>query len=272
MSFATIMVHVDDAAAARIRLAGSLAERFNSVLIGIAATAPIPPPAESGDIAVGEVAADALQETAAILERRGNEFRSVLAGSKARSEWRSYADLLPHLVLAREARAADLVIIGGPQHAATPYDSLDRAAVILLAGRPVLVVPPALETLTARRVVMGWKDTREARRAALDALPFLHEAEMVMIVQVSDPGREDEAQRHVDDVARHLGRHRITTTARVMPHVATPAHELVRVATAEGADLIVLGGYGHSRLGEWIFGGVTRDLLTTSPVCCLFSH
>ena len=75
------------------------------------------------------------------------------------------------------------------------------------------------------------------------------------------------------DVARYLAGHRITTVAeRVRPVDGTTVDSILRLAQDESADLIVAGAYGHSRLGEWVFGGVTQALLSQSPVCCLFSH
>jgi nucleotide-binding universal stress UspA family protein len=75
------------------------------------------------------------------------------------------------------------------------------------------------------------------------------------------------------DVANYLARHRIeTVTERVLPVDATAANSLLRFIENENISLIVAGGYGHSRLGEWAYGGVTRDLLAESPVCYLFSH
>jgi len=137
----------------------------------------------------------------------------------------------------------------------------------------VLVVPTGVDSLRAKHVVIGWKDTREARRAVQDSLPLLHEAEHVTIVEVCEEGMEEQAQRRIDDVAHYLTRHRIKVAARTVAHSKGPAaDELIRVGREQSADLIVAGAYGHSRLGEWIFGGVTRGLLRSCPVCCLFAH
>jgi len=168
-----------------------------------------------------------------------------------------------------EARAADLLVVG--RQAEDVARSLDPGSVVLRAGRPVIVVPPNIDTLEAARIIVGWKDTREARRALRDALPFLQRAEAVTIVEVSET--EARAHARAADVTRYLGRHKV----QVGPSIAARtkggvADELIRLAKVEGADLIVAGAYGHSRLGEWAFGGVTRDLLASSPVCCLFSH
>src|SRR5262249_29892722 len=110
------------------------------------------------------------------------------------------------------------------------------------------------------------------RRAVQDALPFLREAENVVIVEVSERAG-DQASSRLRDVDNYLARHRVATvTERVLPVDATAANSLLRFIADENISLVAAGGYGHSRLGEWAYGGVTRDLLAESPVCCLFSH
>lgn len=272
MSFATVMVHVglDDASAPRIRLAARLSDRFNSTLIGVAAYAP-PPPAYSGDFVGDYLSEDELEDFTAHLKRRGDEFRVIAGEHRSKVEWRSDIDF-PGDVVAREARAADLVVIGRDPAPGDGHRSLDPGSAILKTGRPILVVPPALEALRAERVVIGWKESREARRAVQDALPFLHEASRVSIVEICEQGYENEVRWHMDDLAHYLTRHRITVGAPIIAHAKTEADELVNIASKQGADLVVTGAYGHSRLGEWIFGGVTRDLLAKSPICCLMSH
>ena len=121
--------------------------------------------------------------------------------------------------------------------------------------------------------MVGWKDTREARRAVLDSLPLLREAAQVTIVEICGSGEEEAATARLDDVARYLERHRIKASPKIiLHHAGSPADQLIRLAQVEGADLLVTGAYGHSRLGEWVFGGMTRDLLAVSPLCCLMSH
>jgi nucleotide-binding universal stress UspA family protein len=134
-------------------------------------------------------------------------------------------------------------------------------------------VPPGIDTLKAEQILIGWNDSREARRALQDSLPLLHEAKSVAIVEVCDDSMEGLARRHVEDVAHYLTRHRISVGSATAgaPKHGIAAH-LIDLARVEGADLIVTGAYGHSRLGEWIFGGVTRELLASSPVCCFMSN
>ncbi len=274
MSFATLMVHVDihDESDARIRLADQLCQRFNARLIGISASAPVPAPAEGGPLVGAQLIIDQMQDIAARLAKCEERFRLVAGPPRSGIEWRSELDF-PSKMVAQEARAADLLIVGRDPAPGGIYQSLEPSGIILKAGRPVLVVPPAVESLRAEHVVIGWTETREARRAVQDSLPFLHEATRVTIVEVCRQGLEDQARRHIDDVAHYLMHHRINVGVRIITHAEGPAApELIRIARDETADLMVAGAYGHSRLGEWILGGVTRDLLSSCPVCCLFAH
>jgi nucleotide-binding universal stress UspA family protein len=255
----------------RIRLAVDLADRFHALLIGIAGRSYLPP------FLAEDSAADAARNDG---ERK--EMMDVLAGMEKKFlsaakhvkhvEWRGIPDDANSLV-PREARAADLVIIGRKQDAHDLYYSLDPAITILRAGRPVLLVPDEIDSLEARRIVVGWKDSREARRAVRDALPFLKQAKEVMVVTVCEHGSETQAKTHIDDVENYLLRHKVIVGAKAFLHTKQSiATELLRFAKDERADLVVAGGYGHSRLGEWALGGVTRELLSKSALCCLFSH
>jgi nucleotide-binding universal stress UspA family protein len=273
MSFATLMVHVDlyDSSDARIRLAGDLADRFKSNLIGIAACAPVRPPSDIG-FAASPLFADQMRDIASRLEKRGEDFRVFAGRPERRVEWRADMDV-PVKVVAREAGAADLIIIGRKAAHGDVYQSLDPGGSVLQVGRPILVVPPNVDVLRAENIVIGWKNTREARRAVQDSLPFLHDAKRVTMAEVCEEGDEEQVRRRIDDIAHYLTRHRISTATRVVPYAKrSAADELIRLAKDESADLIVAGAYGHSRLGEWIFGGVTRDLLASCPVCCFLAH
>jgi nucleotide-binding universal stress UspA family protein len=273
MAYASVMVYIDfDAATeARVRLAAGLSDRFESTLIGIAACAPQPSFVRGGVAIAPLFTQDNLDGLKVALDQQEHRFRSIAAKGSRQVEWRSALDL-PTEFVAREARAADLVIIGREHPLGDPYQSLDPGALLLRAGRPVLMVPNGPDRLRANRVVVAWKDTREARRALSDSLPFLHGAEKVFIVEVCEEHETETAQRHVSDVMNYLTRHRITTSAGLMLHAGNVTDELLRITRTEQIDLLVAGAYGHSRLGEWVFGGVTRDLLRESPVCCLFSH
>jgi nucleotide-binding universal stress UspA family protein len=274
MSFATLMVHVgaDPNSDARVRLAAGVAGRFSSMLIGISASILPPYPAENVYFINKKIFDQEHRDILAALKNAEASFRSAADASGLKIEWRSAVDL-PENYIVSEARAADLVIVGQARETVDITRSLDPGTAILKTGRPILVVPPGIDTLKAERILIGWNDSREARRAVHDALPLLCDAKSVAIVEICDDGMEAAGRRHVDDMTQYLARHRISVgSATAVTATDRVADQLVKSAADEGADLIVTGGYGHSRLGEWIFGGVTRDLLKKSPVCCLFAN
>jgi nucleotide-binding universal stress UspA family protein len=274
VSYASLIVHVDadGDSSTRVSLAASLADRFHAHLIGVAGWAPMSVfLAEEALIHPSPTVPD-LQDMKSVLDRKGQQFRKAVGKDDREVEWRSGLDF-PTEVLAREARAADLVIIGNERENRDPFRSLDPAGFLLKAGRPVLVVPASVSSFSPKRVGIAWKDTREARRAVRDSLPFLQQAESVTIIQISENEGNDQALHNVKDVARYLNRHRIESIdERVKVVEISVTNSLLRIARDENIDLIIAGAYGHSRLGEWVFGGVTRELLVKSPVCCLFSH
>lgn len=273
MPFAAVMVYVEAEGTPeqRVRLAASLADKFTATLIGVSALA-IPPPIVANGVVMDGMTDVDIKLMEAKLADRGNWFRGIAGGARKELEWRSALDL-PTEAVARAARSADLVVIGREKAPGSAYTSLDPGEALLKMGRPTLVVPEGVSTLRAEHVVIGWKDTREARRAVQDSLPFLQGATRVTIVEACGADEEKSALGHLDDVARYLTRHRINGGPRVMlEQKGSGAAQLMRIAQEERADLLVTGAYGHSRLGEWVFGGMTRDLLATSPICCLMSH
>lgn len=278
MGYAALLVHIGTGEAfsdARVRLAGSLARRFGVAVIGVAAEAPRPPPIDAfgGAVLMGEVMVAEEEQIEAELKAAEGTFRAHPALQGLTAEWRCSVDL-PAAVLARESRSVDLVIVGRDRDLlrAGPYRSANPGEVIMAAGRPVLVAPPGLDAVSARVVVVGWKETREARRAVSDALPLLLTAEHVHVVAMVREDGEAAAGR-VRDVVRHLQRHNVKAEAVVRARGReSVAEDLAHYAEQVGADLIVAGGYGHARLTEWVFGGVTRDLLRQCPMCCLLSH
>ncbi len=146
--------------------------------------------------------------------------------------------------------------------------TVDPGDALMHLGGPALIVPPTIDHLSAKHVIVGWKDTREARRAVRDALPFLKRASEVTLITIDD-GAGGDGQ----DALRLLQTHGVyAVRVRRDALGATVAQSLVEAAAEHGADLIVTGAYGHGRLREWVFGGVTRDLLAGSPICCLMSH
>jgi nucleotide-binding universal stress UspA family protein len=270
MAYASFMVYVeaDTRPEQRVRLAASLADRFSAALIGVSALAAPPPVVAGGMLIEGMIDVELMNAT---LAGQGEWFRAIAGGDRRALEWRAVLDF-PTEALAREARSADLVLVGREKEAGNAYRVLDPGAAILKLGRPALVVPRGVNALRAEHTVIGWKDTREARRAVRDAVPLLQRAMHVTIVEACAPHEEKAASNRLADVARYLAHYRVEANARVLQDKGSGAEQLIEFAREEGADLLVTGAYGRSRLGEWIFGGMTRELLAVSPICCLMSH
>ncbi|MCJ2012800.1 universal stress protein [Methylobacterium sp. J-076] len=270
MSYATILVCVDlsGAAPARIRLAAGLTPRFEAILTGAAARK-VPAPVLVSDISDAQLQEERNREVVrAELECARDVFVRNAEGAFD-TEWRAtHATPLTHLVA--EARAADLVVVGQEGEGAEDRGTLGVASgpVLMEAGRPVLVVPLEVEALRAARIVVAWKDTVETRRAVSGALPFIRRADQVFVAGVGEGAHAEGAEQ----VAAHLARHGAAVTTHLIQDRKGPAEEILDFARRQDADLIVMGAYGHSRMREWAFGGVTRDLLRRSPVCCLMSH
>jgi nucleotide-binding universal stress UspA family protein len=268
MSFAAVMVHVDveHDSERRVELAIGLADRFQATLIGVAGCA-LWPAFRAGDVGLTESSEYDFEKVMARVEQGGKTFRAQ-GRSLREIEWRSALEP-PGELLLREARAADLLVVGRRRSG----DDADPGVIVLRAGRPVLLVPDTVAALPLRRVVVAWKDTRECRRAVRDALPFLQQAKEALLVEIGEDESQSQAKKNLADVAAYLVRHRVIVAAEVWRRPrGLVAAELLHVVQEEKADLIVAGGYGHSRLGEWIFGGVTRELLAASPICCMLSH
>lgn len=270
MSYATIMVHLewDGEIDVTAKLAAGLADRFHAELIGINAWMPRPRP-----IVDPEVSAREFEHLKVAAQSLNEKFKQKMSADGRLGDCRSFLEF-PTECLARESRAADLLIIGREFAVDDPYLYPDPASVVLKAGRPVLVVPRGTKALAARRAVVAWKDTREARRAISDALPFLHIAEEVIVTEICEPDADVEAsQRRLRDVIQYLSRQGVSHAVdRVRSVEGSAVVSLLNLVQDSSADLVVAGAYGHSRLGEWMFGGMTQGLFEQSPVCLLLSH
>jgi nucleotide-binding universal stress UspA family protein len=275
MTYATVMVSLalDQSNEARLQAAGELAERFEADIVGVAA-AQFAPPLYFTDGAEAQRLID--REEASVRRRLADleaQFRAATRHRGGRAEWRSAMDFPARYVLA-QMRCADIVVTGGQSPAFSDAFALASSKdLVMQAGRPLLVVPDRVKWLDLRSVLVAWKDTPEARRAVVDALPLLRKASDVAIVEI--PEQDDErpaAMARVTDVAAWLARHGVTATARVPEEAGQTTTQLEKIAGDVGAGLIVAGAYGHSRFRELILGGVTEYLVTQSVRCVLLSH
>lgn len=172
-------------------------------------------------------------------------------------------------VLARRARLHDLTIF--PLGDDDPYARVCVEGIIFGSGRPVMVVPRAVPAGTLSNVVVAWDFGRESARAFADAMPILRQAKTVTVLHVADDG----ASWHPSAAAleRHLERLDIGASYHQQARGTLTARESIEAfAVRKGADLIVMGAYGHSRLQEFVLGGVTREILKAPSLPVLLSH
>jgi nucleotide-binding universal stress UspA family protein len=276
MTYPTVMVSLalDRSNEPRLEIAGQLAERFGAHVIGIAA-GEFSPPLYFTD---GEQAQKVLDESQAAIRNRVTEveaqFRDALQRRAATVEWRSAEDF-PARFIVQQARAADIIVVGadGRYALSDPFLQANPSDLVMQTGRPLLVIPETSNWLDLRNVLIAWKDTQEARRAVVDALPMLRKAKDVIVAHIV----EDEADRPaalsgVKDVVAWLSRHGVVAAGQVPDECGNAAAQLERVESEVGAGLVVAGAYGHSRLREWVLGGVTKELVNPSKRCSLLSR
>lgn len=276
MTYATVMVSLalDRSNDARLEIAGQLVKRFDACAIGIAAGEFSPPLY----FTTGEQAQKALDQGEAAIRNRVAEaeaqFRAVMQSRATAVEWRCAEDFPTRFVI-RQARAADIVVIGrdGRETLADPFMEPNTNDLVMQLGRPVLVVPDSCDWLDLRCILIAWKDTPEARRAIVDALPLLRHAKDVAVVEiVEDEAGRPAALSGIKDVVAWLSRHGVLASGQVPNECGNAAAQIERIASDVGAGLVVAGAYGHSRLREWVFGGVTKRLVNPSGRCSLLSR
>jgi nucleotide-binding universal stress UspA family protein len=276
MPLRDLLVHVDvdPACSSRTDVAVMLAATHGAHLTGLHVMAwPLVPAYVEAELPPRYYEDQRLQ-----LRERAHEaeagFRARERRRGIRSEWRvAEGDLVDTVRL--HARYADLTIVG------QGVDLQDVPGVLaflpeelaLWVGRPVLVVPRygTFETV-GQQVLIAWNGSREATRAVNDAIPILQRAKKVTVLSI-DPEGEPDRRLPGADLALHLARHDITAEAESTQALDIAVGDVLLSRAADlGADLIVMGAYGHSRLREMVLGGATRHLLRHMTVPVLLSH
>jgi nucleotide-binding universal stress UspA family protein len=284
MSLREILVHLDTTprSAARLSLAAHLAADHRARLVGLG-IADVP----SADQFRGNVMAllpgspeqivrSMREQVLSALTPVEAMFRERLRQSDVSGEWR-LAEGNPVAVMAAQARYTDLAVLGQANRYEAHDSSADAmiASTLMQAGRPILMVPFAGDFSTAgRRVLVAWNASREAARAVHDALPLLASADLVTVLVINPrPRMMGHGDVPAADIAAHLARHNVKVEAtHTVATDISDGEALLSYAADIGADLIVAGAYGHSRVREMVFGGVTHTLLTEMTVPVLLSH
>lgn len=175
--------------------------------------------------------------------------------------------------LAAETRVADLFIGTRPYGDPTRQTQVEET-VLLRSGRGCLFLPPhGTPPKSYDTIFVAWKETREAARAVEEALPFLRKARQVLVGLIEEDGASEQYQVEAGaDIGRYLSRQEVSAEIRKIAGWADAGGALLNEAKRIGADMIVMGGYGHSRMREWALGGATRHLLTHAEVPVLMAH
>ncbi|AIO39345.1 universal stress family protein [Burkholderia cenocepacia] len=279
MSYKSIVVHLDTSLRAHSRLEFALrvARRFGAHLTGVAAI--YTPEPHSFYVMAGSAdyfreRRDQRDDRLAALERL---FHAETARAKVSATW-VRVDERANLAVPRAARVADLVIAGqsDPNDPETYIDDQFPENLTLSAGRPVLFVPYAGEFPSlGERVFVAWDGSREATRAAHDAIPFLEHAKRTTVAAVVD-GRSEAAATRIPaaDAALMLARHAHDVTVLDIDAGDGSAigDTLLSHAYETGSDLLVMGAYGHPRWRELMLGGATRTVLASMTLPVLMSH
>ncbi len=278
MSYATVMVQLElgRSNAAPLGVTRDLAKRLHAAVTGVAAAQPM----QLALAAEGYYGGDIVREDSEWIDQEARkaeaEFRTEMNGHPDGLDWNMTVTSYPLSDRIADATGtADILVVGIDQKSGEYSNSSRRVDIddlLMKAGRPVLVVPLGVQHFHFHRALVAWKETREARRALADALPLLRQMNRVVIAEIVAPEQESVAQANLNRVVAWLGRHGVTATPHLDISGGNHGERLLALADEVGAELLVAGAYGHSRLREWILGGVTHDLLHKGGRCLLLSH
>ena len=278
MTYRNILVHIENSTSAKSRVAAaiSLALRFKCALTGVFLKSEFIP-----SYIVGDGMMLPSENVEAFIEERREETGKAMAAARlmfaeaARAasipfHWLDINGDAPDELIAC-ARRHDLAVLPPEMKAVFSQTIITAAEIGMASGGPVLVLKQgAFPADFGRKILVAWKDSRESARALRDAWPFLSQAEEVHFLTVSR-----DAKAELDDLLqRHLHVHGCKNARLIVDRndEASVADLIRRQVGIVGADLVVLGLYGHSRLREMVLGGVTRDLLHDIPMPLLVSH
>lgn len=276
-AYRDIATHLDGSPEDETRLAHAeaLAASFGARITGIF-TNLLPDPAlfagDFGITAIGQLV-DAATEEGDVSEKRLRQRLARLDPTHELRRLDGFPGLLEQAVTS-EARWNDLFIATCPRDDGNSRWRSMIESVMFDGGRGLFLLPPnAALRSPIKTVLIGWTDTRQSARAVAEALPLIARATEVHIVTVREEahGRMGGAEV-LADISTHLARHGVETTATVLNTEISATDALLAEARRISADLMVVGAYGHSRFREWVLGGVTADLLGSSPVPLFLAH
>ncbi len=276
MSYKTILVYLpnEEAAERLLKCALALARDHDAHIVGLHIIPRVP---VVYAVAGAEIPVSVIAQQEAMLEREAQAletmFKTKCEAGDVRFEWRcnkiEHADMIAEVV--SQTLCADLIVVSQQQENLFGLGADLPSHIVVDTGRPVLVIPTAGEfEHIGKHVVVAWNGTKEAARAAFDAVPLMQRADNVRVLAIDPKCRSGyDSIALGDEMALCLARHGVKgeATAATSGSISVSAELLNRLAE-DGCDLLVMGCYGHSRLRETLFGGVTADILAqmTAPV------
>lgn len=252
----------------------SVATALEAHLSGVAFAYEPTVPGTLFDGVSASIIAASMEETKKVAKASADKFEELARGAALSADARVVGSSAEGAadIFGRMARRYDLSIVRQTNPEGFTEDPIIEAA-LFGSGRPVLVVPYIQKQgLELNRVLLCWDGSRHAARAFADALPLLERSNQIDVVTVA---RKDDNNSEISgaDIAHHLARHRLKVELKKLVAPDTDiADTILSHAADTSADLIVMGGYGHSRLREFVLGGATRGILASMTVPTFMSH
>lgn len=277
MGYRSIAVCLDNSAGSlrRREFALALAVQHGAHLIGLHQTYGPIVPDPYGYVEIASLVTEWDASAKALQQCAEEGFRSAAQKAGVNFDWSGYRSSEPQRLIA-DARASDLAIIG--QQEPPDGDTADAGEAfddhfVLELGRPVLYLPHAGNfSNTFDKIIVAWDGGREAARAIADALPFLKRARQVTVVTTFEHGDRGHGLSDAN-IAAYLVRHEVNVEVDKSENSETNVGDwLLSRAAKDSADLLVMGGYGHGRWGEFVLGGVTQTVLREMTLPVLMSH
>jgi len=281
MSIKTILAYLpsEELAEPVMAAAVTLAKAYEAHIVGLHLEASYYP--AYGEVAIA-MPPDVIEQMRKPLRERANKleesFKARMADAGVSSEWRSGTSeysMLPGRIV-DEAASADLVLCPQVDPESVDVTTLDLPErLIMEGGRPVLVVPPEKAVQAPpKRVLIAWNHSPQAARAVFDSLDLMKDAEAITILTLAGSAEaRQEAEGHAENLAATLGRHGLDAKVEAVETGQTSASDYLRARLdQDGADLLIMGCYGHSRFRELVFGGVSRDILGGVKIPTVMAH
>jgi nucleotide-binding universal stress UspA family protein len=279
MSYKSIVVHVDQTAQSRerIRLAAAIAEDEQAHLIGTAMTGISHLVFEKGEFNQHDPAFNHhLEKLRTYADQSLESFTNIVKETRVTSVETRLMDDDAVTGMTQQARYADLVVVG-------QFDPVSRApgvmadfpeSVVMNSVRPVLIMPHTRKfNALPTKIAVAWDASMTATRAIMNALPLLKRSSRTDVV-IFNPtvNPETHGEQPGADIAQYLSRHGINVNVICRHSHVNEGEALLAYCADETMDLIVMGGYGHTRFREMVLGGATREILLSMTIPVLMTH